>query len=90
MMKRFCASLLALLLALCALPWAGATDVPAQEVTILFTHDLHSHFLPQADGGASRLTTPYSTGTSKRFKFRKMCFMVRCPLSCTARPSARR
>lgn len=63
MMKRFCASLLALLLALCALPWAGATDVPAQEVTILFTHDLHSHFLPQADGeggesgGYARLKT---------------------------------
>ena len=31
--------------------------------------------LPQSDGGASRLTPPYSTGTSKRFKFRKMYFM---------------
>lgn len=63
MMKRFCACLLALILALCALPWAGAAEEPAQEVTILFTHDLHSHFLPQADGeggesgGYARLKT---------------------------------
>ena len=52
-MKRCCALVLALLLAMGCIPWGAAAD--AQEVTILFTHDLHSHFLPQRaeDGGES-------------------------------------
>ena len=49
-MKRCCALLLTVLLSLtCALPWAGATEA-SSETTILFTHDLHSHFLPQSVG----------------------------------------
>lgn len=49
-MKRFCALLLTVLLSLtCALPWAGAAE-GSSETTILFTHDLHSHFLPQSVG----------------------------------------
>ena len=65
-MKRFrrltCAALTVLLLICMALPTAaGGTD--AHETTILFTHDLHSHFLPQeteeggASGGYARLAT---------------------------------
>ena len=53
--RRFSALLLALLLtALCAAPPAAAAE-SEQETTILFTHDLHSRFLPQpaADGGES-------------------------------------
>ena len=52
--RRFSAFALALLLTvLCALP--AAAQPPAQETTVLFTHDLHSHFLPQptAEGGES-------------------------------------
>lgn len=49
-MKRCCALLLTVLLSLtCALPWAGAAEA-SSETTILFTHDLHSHFLPQSGG----------------------------------------
>ena len=57
--RRFSAFFLALLLAaLCALPAGAVTDDCTQETnvtTILFTHDLHSHFLPQptAEGGES-------------------------------------
>ena len=57
--RRFSAFFLALLLAiLCVLPASAATEGSAQETnvtTILFTHDLHSHFLPQptAEGGES-------------------------------------
>ena len=61
--RRFSALLLALLLtALCAAPPAAAAE-PEQEATILFTHDLHSHFLPQPtaaggeSGGYARLKT---------------------------------
>ena len=57
--RRFSAFFLALLLAaLCALPVGavaeGCTQV-TNVTTILFTHDLHSHFLPQstAEGGES-------------------------------------
>ena len=53
--RRISAWLLALVLAaLCAVP-AGAASAPDRETTILFTHDLHSHFLPQptGDGGES-------------------------------------
>ena len=56
---RFSAFFLALLLAaLCALPVGAVAEGCTQETnvtTILFTHDLHSHFLPQstAEGGES-------------------------------------
>ena len=53
--RRFSALLLAFLLAaLCCVP-AGAAAAPERTATILFTHDLHSHFLPQptAEGGES-------------------------------------
>ena len=58
MKRRLSALLLALLilLSLTVVP-AGATDpLPGTgETTILFTHDLHSHFLPQPaeNGGES-------------------------------------
>lgn len=57
--RRFSAFFLALLLAaLCTFPAGAVTDDYTQETnvtTILFTHDLHSHFLPQstAEGGES-------------------------------------
>ena len=57
--RRFSAFFLALLLAaLCTFPAGAVTDDCTQETnvtTILFTHDLHSHFLPQstAEGGES-------------------------------------
>lgn len=57
--RRFSAFFLALLLAvLCVLPVGAVAEGCTQEMnvtTILFTHDLHSHFLPQstAEGGES-------------------------------------
>ena len=64
-MKRFRrvpAFLLALLLLLSLLPaWAASSG--SHTTTVLFTHDLHSHFLPQSDGqrgesgGYARLKT---------------------------------
>ena len=55
MKRRFSALILALMLlcSLCVTPADAAP--PANTATILFTHDLHSHFLPQttADGGES-------------------------------------
>ena len=57
--RRFSAFFLALLLAvLCVLPAGAVAEGCTQETnvtTILFTHDLHSHFLPQptAEGGES-------------------------------------
>ena len=57
--RRFSAFFLALLLAaLCVLPVGAEAEDCIQETnvtTILFTHDLHSHFLPQstAEGGES-------------------------------------
>lgn len=57
--RRFSAFFLALLLAvLCVLPVGAVVEGCTQETnvtTILFTHDLHSHFLPQstAEGGES-------------------------------------
>lgn len=57
--RRFSAFFLALLLAaLCVLPASAVAEGCTQEsnvTTILFTHDLHSHFLPQptAEGGES-------------------------------------
>lgn len=64
-MKRFnrvSALLLAVLLLLSMLP-ALAASPESRTTTVLFTHDLHSHFLPQADGaggesgGYARLKT---------------------------------
>ncbi|MCI8914700.1 MAG: hypothetical protein HFF38_11370, partial [Lawsonibacter sp.] len=40
---------LAVLLLLSLLP-AVAAESGRYSTTVLFTHDLHSHFLPQADG----------------------------------------
>ncbi len=60
-MKRLLSLLLATLLLVCAVP-ASAADAPT-EVTVLFTHDLHSHLLPSRDldggefGGYARLMT---------------------------------
>ncbi len=61
-MKRFCSVLLALVLLLTlALPVAAAEE--SHEVTVLFTHDLHSHLQPANDdtgssyGGFARLKT---------------------------------
>ena len=72
---RFSAFFLALLLAaLCALPVGAVAEGCTQETnvtTILFTHDLHSHFLPQptAEGGAergyARLKTVTRRGTGR-------------------------
>ena len=55
---RAAAAIILLLLLLCAaLPCAvlAAGEGESHETTVLFTHDLHSHFLPQtaADGGES-------------------------------------
>ena len=59
--RRVSAFLLAVLLLFSMLP---ALAAPTQNATtVLFTHDLHSHFLPQADGqggesgGYARLKT---------------------------------
>ena len=55
---RAAAAIILVLLLLCAaLPCAvlAAGEGESHETTVLFTHDLHSHFLPQtaADGGES-------------------------------------
>lgn len=52
--NKILALLLVFLLAVSILPLGAAAD-SENETTILFTHDLHSHFLPQntADGGQS-------------------------------------
>lgn len=52
--RRLTAALLTALLLLCVLLPAAAENT-TNETTILFTHDLHSHFLPQPtdDGGES-------------------------------------
>ena len=66
-MKRGCRRLSALILAVCltlaaALP-ALASQPAGEQVTVLFTHDLHSHLLPAVDesgtqyGGYARLKT---------------------------------
>ena len=57
-MKRRISALLLALVLLCslgAIPAGALSHYPAFETTILFTHDLHSHFLPQPaeDGGES-------------------------------------
>ena len=57
-MKRRISALLLVLVLICSLsviPAGALSHYPAFETTILFTHDLHSHFLPQPaeDGGES-------------------------------------
>lgn len=60
--RRIVSAGLAVLLLVCMLVPAVAQNVP-KETTILFTHDLHSHFLPQPtdgggeSGGYARLAT---------------------------------
>ncbi len=60
-MKRIVALILTLLLML-GLPFSAFAE-GSKEATVLFTHDLHSHFLPSPDGqggefgGYARLTT---------------------------------
>ncbi len=49
-LRRLFAALLSLALVLTLLPGAASAAPPGQEITVLFTHDLHSHFLPQPDG----------------------------------------
>ena len=62
MKRRVSAFLLAVLL-LCSLLPALAAPAESHTTTVLFTHDLHSHFLPQSDGkgkesgGYARLKT---------------------------------
>ncbi len=62
--RRILTLLLALLLALCAAAPALALAPPIKtQATIMFTHDMHSHFLPAVDetgseyGGCARLKT---------------------------------
>ena len=58
---RWLAVLLALMLA--AVVFAAGAEGGSKTTTVLFTHDLHSHFLPQRDsqggesGGYARLKT---------------------------------
>ena len=54
--RRMTAVLTALLLVTLLIPWGLAEPAPGpHQTTVLFTHDLHSHFLPleRADGGES-------------------------------------
>ena len=61
--RRIPAFFLAILLLLSLLPVPAWADAPVRRSTVLFTHDLHSHFLPQPDGqggesgGYARLKT---------------------------------
>ena len=61
--RRIPAFFLAILLLLSLLPVPVWADEPVRRSTVLFTHDLHSHFLPQPDGqggesgGYARLKT---------------------------------
>lgn len=60
--KRICCVVLCLLL-VCLSAASAVGAAQAKKVTVLFTHDLHSHFLPSADedggeyGGYARLMT---------------------------------
>ena len=60
---RAAAAALLLLLCFCPLSLAAGENGGTYETTVLFTHDLHSHFLPQSDGeggesgGYARLKT---------------------------------
>lgn len=61
-MKRILAGLLALLMCAVLLAFPASAEDETQEITVLFTHDLHSHLLPSANesgegeyGGYARL-----------------------------------
>ena len=62
-LRRLPACMLAILLLLSLLPVSVWASAPTHRATVLFTHDLHSHFLPQPDGqggesgGYARLKT---------------------------------
>lgn len=62
-MKHRVSTLLLAILLLCSVLPALAASPQSHTTTVLFTHDLHSHFLPQADGqgnesgGYARLKT---------------------------------
>lgn len=67
-MKRRLSALFLALMLLCSLCVTTADAAPpANTATILFTHDLHSHFLPQVaedggeSGGYARLKTAIDT-----------------------------
>ena len=62
-MKRRVSAFLMAVMLLCSLLPALAASPGEHTTTVLFTHDLHSHFLPQSDGqgkqsgGYARLKT---------------------------------
>ena len=62
-LRRWAISLLVLGAAVLALCLPALASAPATQITILFTHDMHSHFLPADDGqggtygGSARLKT---------------------------------
>ncbi len=68
--RRILALCLAMLLALCASAPVLA-DAPTMQSTIMFTHDMHSHFLPATDetgveyGGYARLKTAINSVKSE-------------------------
>jgi len=68
MFKKFLCLLLALSLVFCAVPVTGAE---AETITVLFTHDLHSHVVPAAGadgveyGGYARLMTAIQSEKAK-------------------------
>lgn len=68
-LKRISALLLVVLIIMSALFTASADE--SKEVTVLFTHDLHSHFLPSKDedggefGGYARLMTAINEQKTK-------------------------
>lgn len=67
-MKKCSSLLLALLLIILCVPGAEALPPSSDfEATILFTHDLHSHFLPQSteDGGESGGYAPLKTAIDR-------------------------
>lgn len=76
LLQRICGLLMAVVMLSSALPvWAAgesSNEENRQETTILFTHDLHSHFLPQTtedggeSGGYARLMTALKRERAKR------------------------
>lgn len=61
--ERVSSLLLAMIMVMALCPITGAAAPKEQEITVLFTHDLHSHFMPQViqgggeSGGYARLQT---------------------------------
>ena len=72
--KKMSAIALALVMLLSLCPITQATDADS-DVTILFTHDLHSHFLPSNEddggqfGGYARLMTAIKEQKAKMYGF---------------------